>query len=78
MSQKEGAILFFRYMIIGFTFSCITNSYTGLSPIEIVNKLFLTFMYHFVIGVWAGVAGLLGTGLYYYLKKNIKNEPYCG
>ena len=75
--EKKGSSLenFFRYMVIGFLISCIKTDYKSLTPQEILEILFLTFMYNIIIGIGVGLSWMFGIDLYYFIKKNgVKNE----
>lgn len=65
---------FFRYMMIGFAISSIKINLTGVPLLNIVETLFYTFMYNFVVGIWVGLAGMFGIDLYAFIKKNGTNE----
>lgn len=73
--QKHNSLNnFFRYFLLCFLASCVTTDIKGLTLLEIVNTLFLTFIYRTLIGIWVGLAGMFGIDIYLYLKKNTKNE----
>jgi hypothetical protein len=76
MGSNQSLNTFFRYMAIGFAVSSVKVSLSGVPLINIVETLFYTFMYNFVVGIWVGLAGMFGTDLYTYLKKNGSNEQY--
>jgi hypothetical protein len=76
MSDNRSLRTFFRYMAIGFVVSSVKVSLSGVPLINIVETLFYTFMYNFVVGIWVGLAGMFGIDLYTYLKKNGSNEQY--
>ena len=65
-------------MIAGFTLSSIKAKVIGVPALEVMNNLFITFMYNFIVGIWVGMAAMFGTDLYYFIKKNLKNEWQYG
>ncbi len=76
MEKKNSLIIFFRCLIVGFLFSSIKTDVRGMSPLEIVGSLFFAFWYNFTVGIFFGLAGLMGNEIYFYIKKNLNNERY--
>ena len=74
MQKDRSLITFFRYLIVGFLISSVKNTYTAMDIFEVINTMFLSFLFNFIVGIWTGLAGLFGTELYFYIKKNLKNE----
>lgn len=74
-AMNDGSLKkFFKFMCVACTFSALTTDLSNMSMIDIVNRLFLTFMYNFIVGIWGGMAWMFGSDLYLFLKKNTKNE----
>lgn len=72
--KNKSLVIFFRYMVIGFIISSLKNNIVGLPVLIVVQNMFLSFIYNVFIGIWVGMAALFGHELYYYLKKNLRNE----
>jgi hypothetical protein len=76
MNGNKSLSTFFRYMCVGFIISSIKIDLSGVPLINIVETLFYTFMYNFVVGIWVGLAGMFGIDLYAFIKKNGTDERY--
>lgn len=79
MENESSRIIkaFFLYMGAGFVILCIrVNPIINLSYAT-VKALFLTFIYCYTIAIWVGLAGMLTTLMYQYLKKNSINLRPC-
>lgn len=76
MKQKDPLIMFFFYFVLGFLISALNMSIEGKAPTELVKDLFLRFMYNYTVGVSTGISGMFGSSLYFWIKKNLKNERY--
>lgn len=79
--KKNQKILnvFFRCLGIGFIISCIKTRYEDMQPLEILSTLFLTFLFNFIVGIWAAITSLfwfIGIDLYTFIKKKETNEKY--
>ena len=77
MEKKNSLVIFFRYMIAGFLFSSLKADVTRMTPLEVIISLFLAFWYNVTVGIFFGLAGLMGNEIYFYIKKNfLRNERY--
>jgi len=74
--ERNSLVVFFRYLIIGFLVSSFKNNIIGIPPLQVLNNLFLSFLYNFIIGIWVGLAALFGNELFFYIKKNVRNERH--
>ena len=74
MKKQHSIKIFFISMIIGFLISSIRIEYKPVPNDQIINIYFFVFLYNFIVGIFAGLAGLFGNEFYFYLKKNLRNE----
>jgi len=77
MGKKDNPFrVFFKYLIIGFLISDLRVYVAELSPLEIINSLFMSFMFHLIAGIPFAVSAVfgdhIGKSLFSYLKKNFK------
>jgi hypothetical protein len=76
MGTNKSLNTFFKYMLVGFVISSVKVDLSGVPLIKIVETLFFTFMYNFIVGIWVGLAGMFGIDLYALIKKNGTDERY--
>jgi hypothetical protein len=76
MGTNKSLNTFFKYMLVGFVISSVKVDLSGVPLIKIVETLFFTFMYNFIVGIWVGLAGMFGIDLYAFIKKNGTHERY--
>ena len=72
--EKTSLRVFFNCLGISLVVSALKISLVGMSLVEIVRTLALTYLYNFISNIPAALAVMFGVDLYIYLKKNIKNE----
>lgn len=79
MENESSRIIkaFFLYMGVGFVILCIKVNLIKDLSYTTVRALFLTFIYCYTIAIWIGLAGMLTTLMYHYIKKNSINLRPC-
>ena len=63
--------VFLNCIGIGFLISSIRVILTGLTPMQIVQNIFISFWYNLIVGIGTGIAAMFTAFLYEFLKKRI-------
>lgn len=78
MGKNQALNIFFFCLGIDIVISVIRVNFILLNSTQIINNVFLSFLYNFIIGIPAGISGmvvvLLSAEIIERIKKNEKNE----
>lgn len=69
---------FFKYQALGFIICALRVAYDVKDIADFLWNLFILFILCNIISCWTGIASMIGTDLYIYIKKNLKNEIRLG
>jgi len=73
MKKKLNSIhSFFACFAIGFLVSSFKINLYHVPNAQIIEALYTTILYNFVIGIFSGISGLFMVDFYYYLKQKRK------
>lgn len=60
--------------MIGYGLALLSSKIDGLTGYEIVKYSGIKFMYCFIVGIFIGMANMVGNDLYLLIKKKVKKK----